>query len=98
MSHENMAIRIGASTSLYKNLSNQEMKEAFKSELPQILEAYITTMEVTDNEELISGLEEVIGIYEDCIEPYAIELCKKLVENFKKLTSKEQGEDEYGGM
>ena len=74
MSHENMAIKITASTSLYKILRNKAMKEAFKSELPQILEAYINLMDGTDNEELIQGLGEVINIYDDCIEPFAIEL------------------------
>lgn len=93
---ENMAIKITSSTSLYKNLRNETMKEAFKSELSSILEAYLGLMDTIDNEELISGLEEVVSIYDDCIEPFAIVLCEKIVENFKKMTEQEKDEGEFG--
>ena len=65
MSDENIAVKITASTSLYKLLRDKEIKEVFKSELAQVLEAYLGLMESIDNEELISGLEEVVIIFDD---------------------------------
>mmetsp|Transcript_1571 Transcript_1571/g.1380 ORF Transcript_1571/g.1380 Transcript_1571/m.1380 type:complete len:110 (-) Transcript_1571:1077-1406(-) len=93
MINNNIAIKIAASTSLPKILNNKEIKEAFKSELPRILESYITIIENYNIKEIFEGLEEIITIYADSIEPFAIDLCKKLAENFKKIQSKIQNEE-----
>ena len=78
-----LTIKITASSSLYKVLRNKDLKECFKPELPRILEAYLHLIDKVDNDELISGLEEIVNIYEDSIEPFALELCQKIVENYK---------------
>lgn len=65
MHNEHLPIKITASSSLYRILRNKEMKESFKSELPRILEAYLSLMDSIDNDDLISGLEEIVNIYDD---------------------------------
>lgn len=97
MYDENLPIKITSSSSLYRILRNKDLKESFKSELARILEAYLSMMDSIDNDELISGLEEIVRIYEDCIEPFAIDLCSKIVENYKKIASKDNDE-EYGTL
>jgi importin-7 len=97
MYDDNLPIKITSSSSLYRILRNKELKESFKSELARILEAYLSMMDSIDNDELISGLEEIVRIYEDCIEPFAIDLCSKIVENYKKLATKDN-EEEYGTL
>lgn len=97
MHDEHLPIKITASSSLYRILRNKELKESFKSELASILEAYLALMDSIDNDELISGLEEIVSIYDDCIEPFAIDLCGKIVENYKKIASKDLDE-EYSTM
>jgi len=97
MHDDHLPIKITASSSLYRVLRNKELKESFKSELASILEAYLSLMDSIDNDELISGLEEIVGIYDDCIEPFALDLWTKIVENYKKLASKDNDE-EYGGL
>jgi hypothetical protein len=74
MHDDHLPIKITASSSLYRVLRNKELKESFKSELASILEAYLSLMDSIDNDELISGLEEIVGIYDDCIEPFALDL------------------------
>jgi hypothetical protein len=74
MSDHNLPVKITSSSSLYRMLRNKDLKESFKSELARILEAYISLMDSIDNDELISGLEEIVSIYDDSIEPFAIEL------------------------
>jgi len=97
MHDAHLPIKITASNSLYRILRNKDLKESFKSELAQILEAYLGLMDSIDNDELISGLEEIVSIYDDCIEPFAVDLCQKIVENYKRITSKDTDE-EYGTM
>lgn len=92
MHDDNLPIKISASSSLYRTLKNKELKEAFKPELAKILEAYLSLLDSVDSEELFSGLEEIVGIYDDCIEPFAIDLCKKIVENYKRVISKDDDE------
>lgn len=65
MSDQNLPIKITSSGSLYRMLRNQDLKESFKSELARILEAYLSLMDSIDNDELISGLEEIVSIYDD---------------------------------
>lgn len=98
MHDDNLPIKITASSSLYKTLKNEDLKEAFKPELPRILEAYLSLLDSVDSEELFSGLEEIVTIYDDCIEPFAIDLCKKLVENYKKIISKEDDDDTFNSL
>lgn len=65
MSDDHLPIKIVASSSLYRLLRNQDLRESFKSELARILEAYLSLIDDIDNEELISGLEEIVNIYND---------------------------------
>lgn len=95
MHDAHLPIKITASSSLYRVLRNKELKESFKSELARILEAYLALMDSIDNDELIQGLEEIVNIYDDCIEPFAVDLCSKIVENYKKVFEKDTEED-YG--
>ena len=97
MHEHSLPIKITASQSLYRMLRNKDLKEHFKSELARILEAYLALMDSIDNDDLISGLEEIVSIYEDCIEPFAIELCQKIVENYKRISAKDT-EEEYGTL
>ena len=46
-------------------------------------------MEEIDQEELIGSFESVINHFDDMIEPYAIEISKKLSETFKKLVKQD---------
>lgn len=97
MHDHHLPVKITASSSLYRILRNKELKESFKSELASILEAYLGLMDSIDNDELISGLEEIVSIYDDCIEPFALDLCAKIVENYKKIASKDT-EEEFGTL
>lgn len=97
MHEHHLPIKITSSQSLYRMLRNKDLKENFKSELSRILEAYLTLMDSVDNDDLISGLEEIVSIYDDCIEPFAIELWEKIVENYKRIAAKDNDE-EYGSL
>ena len=97
MYDHHLPVKITASHSLYRMLRNKDLKENFKTELAHILEAYLALMETVDNDDLISGLEEIVSIYDDWIEPFAIELCQKIVENYKRISSKDTDE-EYGTL
>jgi len=42
-------------------------------------------MELIDHEELVTALEELVGVYGERMAPYALTLAKKLTENYRRL-------------
>ena len=43
-------------------------------------------MDEIDFEELVSSLEQIVGIFDSDITPYAVDLTTKLLEKFKMLS------------
>ena len=84
---DNLCVKVSAACSFYLYLRKDVVREAMKEVLPNLLEKYLEIMEEIDHEELVQALEELVGSYKDDIAPFAIQLTKKLVENYKKIVS-----------
>ena len=76
---------MSAAISLYKFFQLDFIKEKLQGGIQTILEAYLTVMADIDLEELIVALERVVDEFEDQIEPFAVDLIKRLVDTYRKL-------------
>lgn len=74
-----LPVKLTAATSIHKLLHNEQASNFLKPALKQILETYLQMMTEIESEELVSALEEIVSLYKDDIEPYAIQLCEQLV-------------------
>lgn len=91
-------VKVTAANTLYKLLKKPVLKPHFEPQLSKILTTYIQMMNDVDNEELISSLEEIVSIFSDSIEPFAIQLSEKLCESYWRLSKVEDDidDDSYG--
>lgn len=82
---DELPVQVTAACSLYKLLRVDEVKDKLESGLPQIIESYLTVIQEIDQDELITALERVVEVYDSKIEPFAYELCEKLVNSYRKV-------------
>lgn len=80
-----IVVKISAAMTLYRYLKKEQLKSLFESQLSKILETYLEMMNELESEDLVLALEQIVSIYADSIEPYAIQLCEKLADNYWKL-------------
>jgi hypothetical protein len=79
---EDLPVRLEAALALTKFLDNKIAEEALKPVLKNLLEKYLTMMDEIDSEELVSALENLMGVFADDIGPYAVEIVQKLVTQY----------------
>lgn len=90
-------VKVTAAGSLYKLLKKPDLKSIFKPQLKSILETYFVLMNEIESEDLVSALEEVVSIFSAEIEPFAVELCEKLVMSYwRMMQAEEEDEDDFG--
>jgi importin-7 len=80
-----LPVRLTASTSVSKLLRNDVASELLKPHLRQILESYLKLMTEIESEELVNALEEIVSLYKDDIDPFAVQLTEQLVGSFQRL-------------
>jgi nitrate reductase assembly molybdenum cofactor insertion protein NarJ len=73
---EDTAVKLTAASTFYKFLKKPSLKPVFEPELPRILEIYLEMMKDVENEDLVNALEEIVRIFSESIEPFAVQLCK----------------------
>ena len=72
---DQLPLKVAAFTSLYKFLNGNEEAQAFlRPGLSDLLTIYLKIMDEYDNEELILGLEQLIGYYKEEMEPFTLQL------------------------
>lgn len=69
-----LPVRLTAALSIKKLLQNDIASNLLKPHLRLILEAYLKLMNEIENEELVNALEEIVSLYRDDIDPFAVQL------------------------
>jgi Holliday junction resolvase RusA-like endonuclease len=59
-------------------MNNENAIKLVKPHLDNILKSFLTLMNELDNEELVSSFENIMSVFEDEIQPYAVDICKHL--------------------
>ena len=80
-----LPVRVTAGTSIHLLLQNTQASNFIKPALKNILEVYLKMMTEIDSEDLINALEEIVSLYKDDIEPYALQLSEQLVLSYQRL-------------
>ena len=76
-------------------LAHDEAVEFIRPGLGEILKIYLKLMDEIDFEDLVTALKNIVEIYGDEINPYALSLCMKLSEAYVRLVqAKTNNEDE----
>ena len=73
-----------------------DIKEEFRPMIGKLFEIYLKMMSEVDSEELVSSLEQIVSIFSDSIEPFALELCQNLEQSYWRLINIEDDDDNFG--
>jgi|SRR5690606_1005042 len=79
MKDTELPVKIHAAVALSNMLGNEICLKEIRPILPQLLDAYLKIMNEMDNDKLVTSLEILIDSFADEMEPYAVELCNKMV-------------------
>lgn len=71
-SDPDLPVRLTAATSVSRLLQNDTACNLLKPHLRQILETYLKLMSEIESEELVSALEQIVTLYKDDIDPFAV--------------------------
>ena len=85
LNSEHLPVRLSAALALGKLIQNTTAAEFMKPALSSILQLYCKIMYEIDNEDLIEAFEQIVNVFKDDLAPYAIDICKQLVETYKRL-------------
>ena len=77
-------------TTMNKLLDKKEAKELVQPFLGALLERYLKLINEIENEEIVSSLEDIVGIYKEDISPYAVDLVTNLIKQFERLQKIDQ--------
>lgn len=88
-----LPVRVQAAIALERLLEQEIALELIKPGLDKILEIYFSVIDAIDHEQIVAALTGVIRKFGDDIDPYAVDLIKKLGQSFAKGISK-GGDDE----
>eukprot|EP01089_Gocevia_fonbrunei_P001110 TRINITY_DN11052_c0_g2_i1.p1 TRINITY_DN11052_c0_g2~~TRINITY_DN11052_c0_g2_i1.p1 ORF type:complete len:716 (-),score=191.12 TRINITY_DN11052_c0_g2_i1:200-2140(-) len=95
---KDLVVRVKAALSLRLLLCQPQgiAVAALRPHLGELLEVFFSLMKELDNDEVVKGLQTIIDKYSDEIEPYAIELCRRLagtVLNYVETNDLENDDD-----
>jgi hypothetical protein len=74
LQEDDLPVKLSAAVALKGMLRKKEVKSVIQPDLPKVLETYLKIMEEIESEELVSALEDIVGMFKDDIEPFAINL------------------------
>lgn len=90
-----IAVKVEAAKAISSLLAHDEAVEFIRPGLGDILKIYLKIMDEIDFEDLVKALKNIVEIYGDEINPYALSLCMKLSEAYVRLVqAKTSLEDE----
>ena len=69
---KDLPVRFYAATSINKFLNIKEAETLLKPHLKAVLESFLQLMNEIESEELVSALEEIVSMFRDDIDPFAI--------------------------
>ena len=87
---EELPLQVMSATTMNKLLDKKEAKELVQPFLGALLERYLKLINETENEEIVSSLEDIVGIYKEDISPYAVDLVTNLIKQFERLQKIDQ--------
>ena len=93
-SDPDLPVRLTAATSVNKLLHKDIAAELLKPHLRGILEAYLKLMQEIESEDLVNALEEIVSLYKDDIDPFAIQLTEQLVASYQRLVQTNPDDDD----
>jgi importin-7 len=91
--HE-IPVKVTAASTLYKLLKKPVLKEVFEPQLGKILQTYLELMNEVESEDLVCALEEIVAIFSNSIEPFAVELCEKLALGYWRLVQADEDDND----
>lgn len=84
-----LPVQVKAAIALSKLLNQKEAIRILKDGLGTILENYVKLIQAIDNDDLVYALEEICRIFQDDIQPFALDLIRNIAEVFFKANETE---------
>ena len=93
-----LPVRVNAANALKLIIQTPEAQSLIKPYLRDVLFVFFELMKEVENDELVSSLETLITTFEEDIPPYAVEICQNLSNNFIRIVSESDEDDDLAAM